>query len=330
MGFFSSLFKKRAEDWFFAFLEPSQTPENLPIKLVEPNTYYLNVHLKSLRIVNVRLGLSKFYGAVHSFTSIPHRGGKNAEFNVLTTPNKLEELDAKHIDRVIPINERLLGPLPYVGGDLDIEVGLFSIKSADLAAPFIGLLQQMSTLSGVAFINKALPFAEPLKNGINILTGGQDDTILEIGLSAQFPIVKTGYFVVVRVPKKDIDVKNIKIDKSDFRLIYSNGVPVSDFPYMVFEISVSDQRDAWFDIPDLLEPYKNLQKDIREGDFESVQNSLIVFKKAALTCNDLLFKDAKRLYSEVENQVKEIMGTTTVSSKDTATLIPLNEINLYH
>lgn len=329
-GFFSSIFKKRAEDWFFAFLEPAQTPGNKPIENVDPDQHYLSIHLKSMRIVNVRKGFSKFYGTVHCFTSLPHLGGKPAEFNVLTTPGKLEELDAGNIDRVVNLNKRVFGPVPYRGGDLSFEAGLFSIKSADLAAPFISLLEQISALSGVSYISQALPFAEPLKNGINLLTGGADDTILEIGLSKEFTNVKTGYFVVMRIPKNELNAADIKVDATDFRLVYKDGRGISNYPYMVFEITKDDARQSWFEIPELQGPHQKLRDDVRKGDYEAANESLIAFKRTVLTCNDLITKDASQLYKKVEAEVKEILGTTLVADSKRSELRTLKEIDLYN
>lgn len=318
MGFFSKIFKTRAEDWFFAYLEPNQTPSNSPREKVNPDQAYLSLHMKSMRIVNVRKGLNTFYGAIHSFVSLPHRGGQPAEFNVLTTPMKLEELDAKNIDRVISLDKRLFGPVPYRGGDMELEAGLFSIKSADLAKPFISLLEDISALSGVSYISQALPFAEPLKKGVNMLTGSEQDTILEIGLSKEFKeqSIETGYFVVMRAPKGQVDAKGLKVDSTDFRLTDVNGKAIKDFPYIVFELSQDRKRSDWFAIPELQKPFQELRKDVVEGNYTSAEESLKVFRRTVLTCNDLLFADAKKLYAQVERETNETLGTGTTSAKE--------------
>ena len=184
MGWWEEIFRKKAEDWIFEPLAPAQVPDNLQHAAVQKESSYLSVYLKSARIVNVRQGLSKFYGVVNSFISVPYLSGTNAEFNVITTPAFLKNVDSAHIDRVIQLDQRLLGPIPYRGGQLALEIGLFSIKSVDLAAPYLEVLETMSKQAGVAFINAALPFAEPLKTGINLLVGGGDNALLEIGLAS--------------------------------------------------------------------------------------------------------------------------------------------------
>ena len=96
----------------------------------------------------------------------------------------------------------MLGPVPYRGGDIGLEVGLFSIKSADLAKPYLSLMEDISNKAGVSMINTALQFAEPLKNGINLLVGGDVDTLLEIGISNTYNennSFTSGLYTIIKV-----------------------------------------------------------------------------------------------------------------------------------
>lgn len=282
-----------------------------------------------MRVVDVRKGLSKFYGAVHSFISLPHRSGNLAQFHVLTTPVNLKNIDAARVDRVIQMNQRLLGPIPYRGGSLELELGLFSIKAADLAAPFLSVLERLSKVAGVAYINAAMPFIEPIKEGINLLTGGGDDSILEIGIAKSLPQIKTGYFCVMRAPKDEIDVTGWRVDEHDFRLIDGNAKPIGDYPYMVWQIEASPKRDDWFAIPELAEPYKVLQEDVKKGKIEVAKESLVVFKRAALISNDLITADATKLAAKIETETQNILQATRTAASERKALPELQEIELY-
>jgi hypothetical protein len=282
----------------------------------------------SMRIVDVRKGLSKFYGTVHSFISIPHRGG-TARFHSLTTPVDLKDIDADHIDRVIQIERPLLGPIPYRGGPVEIEVGLFSIKSADLAGPFLSVLQKMSEVAGVSYIKTALPFVEPIKEGVSLLLGGNAASVLEIGLSRSYSDIRTGFVIVMRAPKGKIDTSDLRMDGSDYRLTDSNGSVFGQYPYMVLQIVAEQKRDAWFNIPELSEPYKGLQDAVKKSNLEAVKQSLVIFKRAALTCDDLIAADSTRLADEVEKQVASIMQATLVARKEEQTLTDLQHVPLY-
>jgi hypothetical protein len=317
MGWLAKNFSSKTKDWLFAPLSAEQTPTVIEVKKLNANEEYLNVILKSMRIVNIRKGLSTFYATVHSHIEVDYLTGKSACFNYVTTPGNLEKLDATHLDRVINLNRRLLGPIPYRGGDVKMEVGLFSIKEADLAAPFINLLSSMSSLGGVSFINTAMPYVEPLEKGIELLTGSANDTILEIGIDTEFiNVINTGYYIVIRAEKNSINVADLRIDQNDFKLVDKNGNPISDYPYMVFEISSVKNRDDWYDIPEISTSYNKLREEVRKGNTKEVTDALTAFRLIVYTSPDLLFRDGKIVYDKVDAEIKEIFVATPTSNRE--------------
>lgn len=331
MGWLTNVFKDQAKDWFYSSIPTDQvkSTDAIEARVVAPNSEYISIILKSMRIVDVRKVLTKFYATVHSHIEVSSMTGTPAIFNYVTTPGNLEKLDSSHIDRVINLNRRLLGPIPYRGGDTKIEVGLFSIQEADLAAPFITLLSNMSALGGVSFITNALPYIKPLEEGISLLTGSSNDTILEIGVSMELDKIRTGYFVVMRADKKEIDVSDIIVDKEDFKLLNKNGNPIKNYPYMVFEISASDSRNDWFNIPELAMFYKRLRQVVQKGDYNESNESLNAFKRVVYTSPDLLFKDAKKIYEGVQKEISEVLPTIqTKYKKDEFLLKELHELNI--
>jgi hypothetical protein len=64
----------------------------------------------------------------------------------------------------VPIGPtRLAGPVPYLGGAIELEVGLFAIKEKDLAEPYLDFLQSVGELAGISFVTPALNLIRPLK-----------------------------------------------------------------------------------------------------------------------------------------------------------------------
>ena len=305
MSSWKDIFRRRTEDWVYSYLAAEQVPDNIEPRRVEKNSAYLSITLKSARVVNVRRGLSRFYGTVHSYASVPHLSGAAAEFQVVTTPNNLKDVDAAHIDRVTQLDQRLLGPVPY-RQELELEIGLFSVRSADLAAPFISLLESLSKVASVAFISAAIPFAEPLKIGINLLLGSNDSSVLEIGMAASSWEPRAGYFVVMRVPRQQVEIERLRVRSDDYRLVDSDNNPVGNYPYMVFKVEASPIRDDWFMIPEVSEAYNQLNSDIRQWRHRDAKESLIVFKRTVLTSGDLLEDHARTLADSVETKYREI------------------------
>ncbi len=333
MGFLSKIFKSRAKDWYYGRLSKDQVPNKVESKVISPNTVYVDIWLRSLRIVNVRKGLNTFYPVVHSFISIPYLGkDKPAEFNMMTTPTKLEKLDAKRIDRIVTLNKRMLGPIPYRGGDLELEVGLFSIKSADLAGPYLSLVEEISAQAGVSVINQALQFAEPLKKGINLLTGGIDDTILEVGLATSYSgnLLQTGYYVVVRAEKNQLNPDELSIDPDDFILLYK-GSKVKDFPYLVFEITTSTKKETWWEIPGISESYRQLTDALSEGKINEIEETFALFKRSVYSSNDLITADKKKIVEKVKTNTIDLFqeATGVGMKKEEIKLFALREFDIY-
>ncbi len=76
----NKILRARTQDWTFVPFRPEQTPNGLENRKIEPNTSYLSAFLHSMRIVNVRKGLAKFFGTVHSSISLLCEGKWLAEF----------------------------------------------------------------------------------------------------------------------------------------------------------------------------------------------------------------------------------------------------------
>ena len=332
MGFLRDIFKTRAKDWIYSKLEDNQVSVEAESKVIRPREHYINIWLRSIRIVDIRKGFNTFYPVVHSFVSVPQLGKTEpVEFNMVTTPTKLEALDAKRVDRVIPINKRMLGPIPFRGGDLNLEVGLFSIKTSDLAGPYLTLIEDISGRAGVSFVNQAMQFAEPLKNGINLLTGGSDESILEIGLSTTYEgaTLQSGYYVVIRAERKQLDPKYLKVKEEDNKLYYKDSL-VKDFPYLIFEITTTNQKNDWYSIEELDSSYRALTNSLREDDLEKIELSWKMFKRTVKLCPDILQKDAINIIKQVEEDlITPLKGDTPTSKPTDLKVKTLREYDIY-
>ena len=130
MGWWRHVVEERTRDWTFS-------PVGAPGAAVDAESAYLNVFLDSMRVVHIRKGLQRFYGTVSSYCALPHRSNGTAEFFVVNTPTHLKDASPSELARVLNLKTRLLGPVPYRGGDLQLQVGLFSIGAGDLSGPYL-------------------------------------------------------------------------------------------------------------------------------------------------------------------------------------------------
>jgi hypothetical protein len=305
----------KGEEFDFGFLDASSTPPGLPPAPIPPDGAYVTVTLASLRLVRIREGLQKFCPVVHSQLVVSHRSGKDAEFQTVTTPSALQELDAAHLDRVIQTNVKLLGPVPYRDGDIRAEIGLFSLKTADLLQPYLALLGTISAAAGVTLVGRALTFAPLLSQGIQLLTGGSAKQLLEIGLKGGIP-ARTGWFLIARAPRAEIDRSSLLVDPQDFRLTQEGRPP--PWPYMLLRIESADRMGAWTDIPELLAAFEAIGVAVRGRKPADVQEAVSIFRATATFCPDLLLKHVKELIRQVDEQVDLAMGGRGANLQATA------------
>jgi hypothetical protein len=289
---------------------PQGVPTQDPLKgfPLEPRKHYLTVLLRALRLVNVRRGLSKFHGVVHSYATLPHYGVTDglARFHKVSTPDKLKDLDAANLDRVLQLDIPLLGPIPYVGGRLEWQIGLLAIKAADLAAPYLKLLDQLSTVAGVSFIKAAIPFVEPIKQGVELLTGTAGNAVLEAGLEKGFGPPLTGWYLVIRAPRDEVRETNYKVDPYDYRLLDSNDREVRNHSYMLVSLSASTQRTDIPLLPDLREAHEEIYTLLlKVKNAELAEKAMEQFRLRARMSPDLLEEDAERVIQEEEGRLKK-------------------------
>ncbi len=308
MEIIQQIFKAKQSDWIVGRLKPDNTPKPMQQKELSAGQEYVTVELKSLRIPFVRKGWTKFYGVVHSYISLAYSGSSStAEFTTVTVPQLLKDLDPSKLANVVVINQPVGGPVPYGGGTITLELGLFSVRSQDLLGPFLDLLGTLSQQAGVAYVSQAMPFVVPIKKGIELLTGTGKDVDLQIGIFDKSNSPTTGWYVVIGSDKQNsrLNLDQLCVDPHDGKLLDANKNVVTDFPYFVYTVSVSEQRDTWWNIPELKQKYDTLRNVIREqSGIQAVSQALTSLKTYLLTSPDLLTKDALRISQEVEKMVQ--------------------------
>lgn len=267
---------------------------------VSPNGAYLTVDVASLWITHVRKGLNKFYGAVHGSVVISHETGAKREFQAFNAIADAQELDAGKLDRIIQGPYRLLASVPYRGAGVNVRIALMSVKSADLVAPYIGLLKSVSDVAGVAFVAQAAPLVDVIHTGVSLLGGGDS---IEIGRYGLFDPVYTGYYAVVRADPTELTLDKLGFDEQS-RVLTVDNEPVTDYPYFVLKISASTERDYWYDIPDIKDAYNRMKNQFRESP-DAVEPNLRAFDAFQVTAElspDLLSNHAQKLVEDVRKR----------------------------
>lgn len=254
MGIWKDMWHTEAESWTFGHIGP--------VTEVVAHRKYLSIMLRQLRIVDARVGFSRFYGAVEFYGCLPGLSGTLSEFASVTSPSKLRDISKKDLGNFVFNNQRLLGPVPYVGGDLELEVGLFAIKSQDLLMPYLELLSELSDITSLAF-PVATPYIPVIKKGASALMRPEGSSSLEIGASVTFNPVQVGTYFAVRIDSRSCGPSKFGIDSS-FYLLDDQGKRINDAPYLIFSVDELPVRDDWHQIPAISASYNQLMDVVRK------------------------------------------------------------------
>lgn len=331
MSWFSELIKKvttaEAVDFYVSGPLPMGSGPATATPLVTDQCY-VAVRAVSLRLPNTRQKVfERVYGIVHAFASLPSRRGTETQFAAATMPGKLAGVDPKNLQNVITIDKLLAGPTPWSGGDLNLQIGLFSVVSENLAGAFLETMTKLTETVGVSFATAAKPYVDTLKFGIEQLTRAAGSVKLEIGLDQSFKPPAAGLYAIVATPVGKLSGKSLSLDPADKKLLV-NGAHYTDKPYLVYSIESSPQRSDWGKIPDLQRSYTTIVQSIEANKRDEAAEAFATFTRLAAISPDLIAADADALIEKVKNEMQRAFGKAATSG--TAPAVPaFHELGLY-
>jgi hypothetical protein len=327
MGWVRDFLRKEPQDMFFGLIEPAATPAAATpsaatpaAAAVAPESGYLHLDLEAMRVSAVRVRSQTFYGSVTSTCGVESHAGR-AELVAVSTPSTLRGVDSKHLDRVITATVPLLDAVPYRGGGLDVEIGLFAFPESYLAGPYLDFLGDVAAVASAFLPTAAAGLAAaallpPVRKGLDHLFGAATGAVLEVGLVHTWDPPVTGHYAVVRGPQPS---GGFRLGQGG-KLLNPDGAEVRD-PYLVLRLDARPQRHNWRDIPDVAAAYATVKAAALSGDFKAVTWALETFRRVAVFSPDLIAEDGKRLYATVKKQTEDALPATA-----TGALVPVTGI----
>jgi hypothetical protein len=287
----SAWWKAEQKNWALLPVEPPDVPQ-LPSALahgttISPHSAYVTVRMRSMAIANTRIGWNRFHAAVYTQASLGLRDGNTAKLESVLSPDFLRNLDPKRLQNVLQIDRTIFGPVPYIGTPISFETGVFAVKHADLAAPFLTTLTDLASVAGVALVSAAKPFVDSIKNGVDLLTGAQDATSLEVALTRELQPPHTGWYALIRQPASSTPSATLSIDANNFELL-NEGQSMGGIPYLVFSIDGHTVRDDWAQIPDLKAAYADFFKAVNDNNQQGARSAVDLFARRARVSPELL------------------------------------------
>jgi hypothetical protein len=286
------------------------------------------VRIASLRLPNTREKVfDKIYGLVHAFASLSSATGASVQFAAATMPNKLAGVDPANLQNVLTIDKVVVGPTPWSGSDLNLQIGLFSVVSENLAGPFLDTMTKLTEAVGVAFVSAAKPYVDTLKFAVESLTRATGSVKLEIGIDETFAPPTTGYFAIVAEATGKLAGKTFTIDPNDRKLL-ANGIHYTDKAYLIFVIESSQERADWGEIPELKTAYGAIKDAVVGNEQTKARSAFEAFRRLALFSPDLMQADATRLVSKVNDLLNSVFKEAGTAS-ETLNFPDLHDVGLY-
>lgn len=332
MGWVRDFLRREPGDWFFGPVQSldgtAPAAGNPPGTLVEPESAYLALYVESMRGAAVRVRGQAFYAAVTSACTVRSRSRQRAELLAVSTPESLRGVDPGHLDRVVVGTVPLLDAVPYRGGGLEAEIGLFAFPAGYLVGPYLDLLGDIAAVT-CAFLPPAGALAAtalsaPARKGLDLLFGAATDARLEVGLAHAWSAPTTGYYAVVRAPEPP---GGFRVRAG--RLLTADGGEVRD-PHLVLRLDAQRERHSWAEVPDIRAAYQVIADAAARGDLVAAREALASFRRVAVFSPDLLAADGLRLHAKVEEQVRLAFPATGTSGDALPHGLPdLASIQLY-
>ena len=266
---------------------------------------YIRLRLSRMFLKNRRELFQTKYPVVNALMRFSGLEGK-VEANYVAKPELAGDSSESRLDDIVALDQTLLGPILYRGGDLELLLGLYAAPADDWAQRFISLAEGISKLTLNAPLITAISMASTIKTSIeNSLAG--DGLDLKLGLDKELKEnvwLAPGYLVMISAPDERIDDENLKVDDGELKT--RDDEIYTGHDYIVLAIEVTDRRSDWQSLG-----YGRIWQDLLEtaadvDDVQRVKDTYTTFAGAIMSSVDLSWTDRSRIVLLAQKRVKAI------------------------
>jgi len=303
------LFKNHAEKKIWKRLGDDHVIDSSSGQGIDKNDAYFVIRMTEMYLENTRKVWQKFYPMLHSFTE--YLGQERHE---VAGPGQLKELDDSSLDRIMNFNYRLTDTTAYLGGDVDILVGLYSVPQGDAAKTLLDTVSSVAGLANAA-LGPAMEITRVVKTGIEGILAF-DKSRLQLGVRDSFftnnPL-RSGYHVAIDASEADVDFDMLWLKGS--RLMKGASpddlATYEDHDYMVLEIERIPSRDDWSSLHELSKFEGQFSGLITNPTMDRDQKIMALkrmwpeFQEALRASRSLIHRDKERIATDVAADLKK-------------------------
>ena len=273
-----------------------------PRKLQSEETY-LRLRLSRMFLKHRRELFQTKYPVVHALMRFAGSNGE-VEVNVIVRPELAGDGNRNQLDDVVSLDQTLLGPVLYRGGDVDLAIGLYAAPADDWAQLVVS-----------APLSAAISMAGTVKSSIeNVLAS--DGLDLRLGLDKELEEgswLAAGYLVMIAAPENQIDVSSLSVVNGE---LMRNGRIYDEHDYIVLAVEVSESRTDWQSLGYGAQWQRLLQTAAEADDVQTVKDAYLAFSGAIMGSADLSWSDRSAITLQAQKRVKAIREARDASFLD--------------
>jgi hypothetical protein len=304
----ADIFRTKGRQLFWQRLDDQHVHEQPTGEAIESNAAYVTLRLAEMYLGKTRVLWRKRSPLLHTYV----KSGTAQELHAVAGPGELQDLGERNLDRVLVLNYRLAGPLPYRGDELSLLSGLYAVPREDSAAALVGTVGALAGLVGAGG-QAGVDVAKVVKMGVESILGlGQ--TELRLGVNDTFSAgnpLRSGFLVGIGAPSDQVDAGRLWLDGGRLKMGSAVGLakPYQEHDYFVIQVERLERRPDWSGLPGLERHAGTFTGILAGGQDEAGKRAALraawpAFREALVTSPYLTTHDAEEIAKDVAADLK--------------------------
>ncbi len=273
---------------------------------------YLRIWLTDLYLAHRRVLFQTRSPLVHASCRFLYWGAEQ-QLPLVAGPGQIEGMGAA-LDRAVNLNYRLLGPVPFRGGEVELFLALVAVQEADYGDQLLDVLGALSLLTGRGELKLALQLVQPLKRGVEGFFGLGESEV-QLGLHDTFSAspnapnrLTPGYRVVMDAADQDLDQGSLWV--KDGRLCtgptLESAALFEGADYLLFYLERVGRRDDIAGMVSIQQAWDEAISKARGSTDDELDIAYDTFKGTVLGSPDLIWDDQAELIERLKERVRAV------------------------
>jgi hypothetical protein len=309
-NFIDTIKGKQPTDWtFIEGIPVAGSPiEGQPI---EQDRCYVELYVDSLKLGRVRKFATTFNGVVYAFAHTARQGDVPSKLSAVTQPQEIMNVGEADLNNVITFSKRMFKVIPWRGDPLDLELGLFSVKTGNIASDIADYVVRLSNTIAPGITSTFDPLLPLVTEGLDMMAGQTDEVELELAVDTSLQLSVGKHYALIRKPRQEID--KAKLSVADGGRLLHDGRDI-DASFCVFSIRPRRDNPEWGNIEDLRKRFDELKAAILAGKQSDAEDAMAAFRRAVIVCPDLIMEDKKKVIRLATDQMELAFAGGAISA----------------